>query len=105
MTSEQIAVVAVLVAVASIVGNFVLANKQARQVSKREHDRVLWEKIDELRDDVEYVKDTLLKEYMTQDQIREFFKLSSDGWVVKLEHIDSQIGDLKKLVEAALSSR
>lgn len=103
MTADQIAIVAVIVAVASIVGNFVLANKQARQTTKRENDRVLWEKIDELRDDVEGIKDTLLREYMSQDQIREFFKLSSDGWVVKLDHIDTQISDLKKLVEAALS--
>ena len=105
MTSDQIAIVAVIVAVASIVGNFVLANKQASQASKRDQERVLWEKIDELRSDVESVNDTLLKEYMTQDQIREFFKLSSDGWVVKLEHIDIQISELKKLLEASLASR
>lgn len=105
MTSEQIAIIAVVVAVASIVGNFVLAGRSRRQADKRDHDRVLWEKIDELREDVEGIKDTLLREYMSQDQIREFFKLSSDGWVVKLEHIDNQITDLKKLVQAALSSR
>lgn len=103
MTADQIAIAAVIVAVASIVGNFVLAGKQSRQATKRAHDQALWEKIDELRDDVEEVKDTLLKEYMTQDQIREFFKLSSDGWTVKLEHIDNQLSDLKELVQAALS--
>ena len=103
MDSEQIALTAVLVAVASIIGNFVLAAKQSKTANQRDQTNALWEKIDDLRGMIEDVNDTLLKEYMSQDQIREFFKLSSDGWVVKLDHIEGQLSDLTKLVQAALS--
>lgn len=101
-TVTTVAIISVIVAVCSLMANFILAGKQNKAATDRDQTKALWEKIDDLRGMIEETNDTLLKEYMTQDQIREFFKLSTDAWVVKLDHIDDQISDIKKLLEVSL---
>lgn len=100
--TETLGLVAAIVAICSIFVNVILAGRQNKAARDRDQTKALWDKIDDLRSMVEETNDTLLKEYMTQDQIREFFKLSTDAWVVKLDHIDDQISDIKKLLEVSL---
>jgi len=104
MSNEMlIAIVAVTVAVGAIIASFVVANKQTSEARHRSSERAMWDRLDELRKMMEDADTVLRTEYMTQSQIREFFELSTGVWVQKIEHIDSQLLEIKGLLKQVLT--
>ena len=102
-TMTIVAILSVVVAVGAIIASFVVANKQTAAARHRDQANAMWERVDELRAKIDDTDSTLRTEYMTHEQVREFFALSSGVWVQKIEHIDAQLSEIKVLLEAVLT--
>lgn len=70
----------------------------------KDNNRAQWNKIDELRAEVSNLKDHMRTEYMTGRQVQEYFRLSTEAWIVKLDHIDKRLDSLCDLLEKRLGT-
>lgn len=70
--------------------------------SDHNNNKAQWLKIDTLRDEISALKDHIRAEYMTTRQVQEYFRLSTEAWIVKLDHIDKRLDDLHELMEKRL---
>lgn len=92
-------VILIGLSVIGLIWGYVQTLKANKMQSERDNNKALWHRVDELKKDVTTVRDLIQSEYMTARQVQEYFRLSTEAWVVKLDHIDSQIQELKSLFE------
>lgn len=91
MSSEQYYLIMVII---GAVGVF-LSVKTAKQNSDDANSKVLWDKIDEQRKEVQDLRNYVNEKHFTAEQTKEFFTLASQGWTARLEHIENELSSVK----------
>lgn len=85
--------------VIGLIWGYVQTLKANKLQSERDNNKALWHRVDELKIEVGATRELIRSEYMTARQVQEYFQLSTEAWIVKLDHIDTQIQELKSLFE------
>ena len=101
MTTQEL--LTITLAVIGILWGAIQQYKNGKLMAERDSKHAMWRKLDSLSDQITTLNNTLKSDYMTTSQIHEFFRLSTEPWIVKLDHIDNQLSELKQLLERRLS--
>jgi hypothetical protein len=91
--------IAILGMIVGIMWGAIQQFRNSKLQSERDNSHAIWKRIDELKHEQDSLRETLRTEYMTGPQVQHFVQLSNEAWLLKLEHIETQLTKLEKMIE------
>ena len=87
------------ISVCSLLYGAVQQYRSSDAQANRDNKNAVWRRLDEQKEQIAGIKELIRSEYVTRGQMHEYFSLSTKAWIVKLDHIDKQISELKQFFE------